>query len=279
MNKFLPEGIMLKDKTIAFIGAGNMGSALIRALIARGQIPKDRIVAADTDSEKLSRLETEQGIHICRNNMEAASRADILILAVKPQNINEVLEEIAPAIDKAKLVVSIAAGITTRHIEERLPQGSRVVRTMPNTPALVGQGVAVLCPGSQATREDLAAARCIFEAVGKSCVLSEDLMDAVTGLSGSGPAYVLLFIEALSDAGVLMGIPRDVAMMLSVQTVLGTARLMSEMNLHPAQLREMVTSPGGTTIAGLKRLEELGFRAAILNAVEAATARSRELGI
>jgi pyrroline-5-carboxylate reductase len=149
---------------------------------------------------------------------------------------------------------------------------------MPNTPALVGQGIAVLCRGSHATQEDLAAARRVFDAVGKSCVLPEDLMDAVTGLSGSGPAYVLLFIEALSDAGVLLGIPRDVALMLSVQTVLGTARLMTEMNIHPAQLREMVTSPGGTTIAGLKKMEELGFRAAILNGVEAATARSKELG-
>jgi pyrroline-5-carboxylate reductase len=269
---------MLNDKTIAFIGAGNMGSALIRALIARGEIPRERIVAADADPEKLAKLRTEQGIHIFRANKDAVSRADIVILAVKPQNINEVLDEVAPVMEGTKLVVSIAAGVATSRIEERLLHGARVIRVMPNTPALVGQGIAVLCRGSHATQEDLAAARRVFDAVGKSCVLPEDLMDAVTGLSGSGPAYVLLFIEALSDAGVLLGIPRDVALMLSVQTVLGTARLMTEMNIHPAQLREMVTSPGGTTIAGLKKMEELGFRAAILNGVEAATARSKELG-
>jgi pyrroline-5-carboxylate reductase len=269
---------MVNDKTIAFIGAGNMGSALIRALIARGEIPKERIVAADADPERLGKIEAQQGIQIARDNKGAVSRADMVILAIKPSDINWVLEEIAPVTDGSKLLISIAAGVPTRRIEERLPQGVRVIRVMPNTPALVGQGVAVLCSGSHATGEDMVAARRIFDAAGKTCVLPENLMDAATGLSGSGPAYVFLFIEALSDAGVLAGIPRDVAQMLSVQTVLGAAHLAAEMNMHPAKLREMVTSPGGTTIAGLRKMEEWGFRAAIYNAVEAATFRSRELG-
>ena len=269
---------MLKVKTIAFIGAGNMGSALIRGLIAKGEIHREQIVATDVDHEKLAKLEAEEGIQISNDKKRAVSQAEMVILSVKPQNINEVLREIAPATDIAKLVVSIAAGVATSRIEKGLPSGVRVIRVMPNTPALVGEGIAVLCAGSHATEEDMAEARFVFDAVGKSCVLSEDLMDAVTGLSGSGPAYVFLFIEALSDAGVLVGLPRDVALMLSVQTVLGAARLISEKKMHPAQLREMVTSPGGTTIAGLKKLEEMGLRASILNAVEAATARSRELG-
>ncbi len=269
---------MFKGKTIAFIGAGNIGSALIRALIMREEISREQIVAADADPDKLKKLEAELGARIALENKEAVSLADMVILAVKPQDINEVLEDIAPAVNEKKLVVSVAAGVTTRRIEERLPQGTRVIRVMPNTPALVGQGIAVLCAGSHATEEDMAAARRIFDVVGKSCVLSENLMDAVTGLSGSGPAYVILFIEALSDAGVLVGFPRDIAQMLSVQTVLGTAHLMVETNMHPAQLREMVTSPGGTAIAGLRKMEEWNFRAAVFNAVEAATARSRELG-
>ncbi|MBW2148136.1 MAG: pyrroline-5-carboxylate reductase [Deltaproteobacteria bacterium] len=269
---------MLKGKTIAIIGAGNMGSALIRALIARNEIQKEQIMAADAKHEKLEKLKAECGVQIARENGEAVSPADVVILAVKPQDMGEVLDEIAMVMDRTKLVVSIAAGVSTRRIEEHLPQGVRVIRVMPNTPALVGQGIAALCAGSHATGEDMAAARRIFDAVGKSCVLSEDLIDAVTGLSGSGPAYVFMFIEALCDAGVLVGLPRDAALMLSVQTVLGAAHLMTEMNMHPAQLREMVTSPGGTTIAGLRKMEEWGFRAAVLNAVEAATARSRELG-
>jgi len=269
---------MLNSKTIAFIGVGNMGSALIRSLIARGEILKERVVAADADSEKLAKLEAEQGIQTARDNKGAVSMADMVILAVKPLDINGVLEEIAPVMDGSKLVISIVAGISTRRIEELLPGGVRVIRVMPNTPALVGHGMAVLCPGSHATEEDMTAARRIFDAVGKSCAVSEKLMDAATGLSGSGPAYVFLFIEALSDAGVLVGFPRDIARMLSIQTVLGAAHLAAEMDMHPAQLREMVTSPGGTTIAGLRKMEEWGFRAAILNAVEAAADRSMELG-
>jgi len=205
------------------------------------------------------------------------AKADLVLLAVKPQMMGQVLQGLAQAVEK-QLVISIAAGIPTYYIETRFPRPVRVVRVMPNTPALVLEGASALCAGAHATADDLALARTIFEAVGRAVVLDETAMDAVTGLSGSGPAYIFVVIEALADAGVRVGLSRDVAQLLAAQTVLGSARMVLETGKHPAVLKDMVASPGGTTIAGLHALEAGALRATLLDAVEAAAERSRELG-
>jgi pyrroline-5-carboxylate reductase len=210
-------------------------------------------------------------------NVEVARRSDILVLSVKPQVMSKVLDEIAAQVKPTALVISIAAGIPISSIEVKLPK-SRVVRTMPNTPALVGAGATAIAAGGHATADDCAAAKRIFDSVGMTVVLEENQLDAVTGLSGSGPAYMFLIIEALSDAGVKVGLSRYNALALSAQTVLGSAKLLLETNEHPGRLKDMVTSPGGTAIAGLHTLEEGGLRTTLINAVEAATKRSRELG-
>jgi pyrroline-5-carboxylate reductase len=269
---------MVIDKRIAFLGGGNMAEALVKGVLAAGVTTADRMIVTDISTDRISYLQKTYGIAGDASNRDAVSRADIALLCVKPQVIDWVLEEIAPAANKSKLVVSIAAGVTINRIEKGLPGGPRVVRVMPNTPALVLAGAAALAAGSLASQEDVAAVLQIFSAVGRAVVVDEKLMDAVTGLSGSGPAYVFTMIEAMADAGVKAGIPRALALELSAQTVFGAAKMVVETGEHPGKLRDMVTSPGGTTIAGLHELEKGRLRATLMNAVEAATNRSRELG-
>ena len=204
--------------------------------------------------------------------------ANVVVLAVKPQVLPEVLAEIAPAASPDRLFISVAAGITCETIESALGGTATVVRAMPNTPALVQAGATVLAPGQHAGQADLDLARCIFEAVGIVEVLTESQMNAVTGLSGSGPAYVFVILESLADAGVKVGLPRPIALKLAAQTVMGAAKLLLDTNGHPGQLKDMVTSPGGTTIAGLHALEQGGLRTTLISAVEAATQRALELG-
>jgi pyrroline-5-carboxylate reductase len=213
-----------------------------------------------------------------RSSRDAVSQAEIVLLCVKPQVIDVVLTKIVPVADKDKLLISIAAGVTIARIEKVLTGGPRVVRVMPNTPALVLAGAAGLAGGKNATNDDLALAQSIFNSVGRAFIVDEKLMDAVTGLSGSGPAYVFTIIEALAEAGVKAGLPRQLALELAAQTVYGAAKMVLETKEHPGKLRDMVTSPGGTTIEGLHALEEGKLRATLMNAVAAATARSRELG-
>jgi pyrroline-5-carboxylate reductase len=268
---------MALDKKIAFLGGGNMAEALIKGLIAGGTATPDRILVADISADRLAHLQKTYGV-IQKGNGEAAREADIIILCVKPQVVERVLVEIAPVVDDRKLIISIAAGIVIARIEKALKDGSHVVRVMPNTPALVLAGAAALAGGKNATSGDLALAQSIFNSVGRAVIVEEKLMDAVTGLSGSGPAYVFMIIDALSDAGVKMGLPRPLALELAAQTVYGAARMVLETKEHPGKLRDMVTSPGGTTIEGLHALEKGKLRATLINAVEAATARSRELG-
>lgn len=268
---------MLKDKKIGFIGGGNMAEALIRGLM-EGGVPAADLSVAEPFEERRAFLTGRYGITSTGDNGSVAAGCDIIILAVKPQIAPAVLAEIGAAVTQEKLLISIMAGIGTGAIEAACPAGTRVVRVMPNTPALVLMAASAIAPGATATSEDVSLARRIFELVGKAWLVEEKLLDAVTGLSGSGPAYVLTFIEALSDAGVKNGLPRDVASGLAAQTVFGTAQLLLETREHPAVLREKVTSPGGTTIAGLHVLEKDGFRGTVINAVDAATARSKELG-
>lgn len=269
---------MLKDRKIAFLGGGNMAEALIKGLIAAGTAKPGRILVTDISADRLAHLRQTYGILTQETNLSAAREAEVLIVSVKPQVVDRVLSEISGVVDERRLVISIAAGISLARIERALYEGSHVVRVMPNTPALVLAGAAALAGGKHATADDLALAQSIFNSVGRAVVIEEKLMDAVTGLSGSGPAYVFMIIDALSDAGVKEGLPRQLALELAAQTVYGSAKMVLETQEHPAKLRDMVTSPGGTTIEGLHALEKGGFRAALMNAVEAATARSRELG-
>jgi len=269
---------MLKRKKISFIGGGKMGSALIKGILSRNLIAPDKVTVSDVVMEQIEGLRTTFGVLATKDNKKAVRDADIIILAVKPQNMAEVLEEISGSIDKGKLIISIAAGISTGFIEEYLKKGARVMRVMPNTPALIGEGAAAITRGSHATDEDFSLTRHIFEAVGIVVAVKEDLMDAVTGLSGSGPAYGFVIIDALADAGVNMGLGREIALKLAAQTLLGAAKLCLKGDKHPAELRDMVTSPGGTTIAGLQAMEEGKLRATMMAAVQAATLRAKELG-
>lgn len=266
------------EKKVSFIGAGNMASALIRGLIKAGACGPEELMATDVRRDQLEKLANEHGIATAKENREAAAWADVVVLATKPQIFDVVLGEVAAGVRPDTLVVSIAAGVPLSAIETRMPRGTRVVRTMPNTPALVGAGATALAAGEHATEGDIAVVKRIFESVGVAVVLHESLLDAVTGLSGSGPAYIFLIIEALADAGVKVGLHRDTAQLLAAQTVLGSARLLLETGEHPGRLKDMVTSPGGTAIAGLHTLEAGGMRTTLMNAVEAATRRSVELG-
>jgi pyrroline-5-carboxylate reductase len=265
-------------KTIAFLGAGNMAEALVKGLLRAGVASPQEILCTDRRAERGPELIQRYGVRFGQSNAAAAREAAIVLLSVKPQAMNKLLEEIAPALDASKLVISIAAGVPIAAIERKVGHGVRIVRTMPNTPALVGAGATALAAGEHATEADLAQARALFDAVGKTVVVDEPLLDAVTGLSGSGPAYVFLVIEALSDAGVKVGLARQQSQDLAAQTVLGSAKLLLETGEHPGRLKDQVTSPGGTAIAGLHTLEAGGLRTTLMNAVEAATRRSHELG-
>lgn len=269
---------MALGKTIAFLGAGNMAEALVKGLLRAGTALASEIICSELRAERRDELAKRYGVRTVAGNDEAAEAADIVLLSVKPQVMDLLLEEIAPAIDHKKLVISIAAGIPISAISRKLGAGVRIVRTMPNTPALVGAGATALARGAHATEADLAQARALFEAVGIAVVVDEHLLDAVTGLSGSGPAYVYLAVEALADGGVKMGLARPVAMALAAQTVMGAAKLVLESGEHPGRLKDQVTSPGGTAIAGVHALEVGGLRASLMAAVEAATRRSHELG-
>ncbi len=265
-------------KKIGFLGTGNMAEAMVKGLLRAGTAAKEDIVCAEPRGDRRAEIAERYGVATTASNAEAAERADIVFLTVKPQIMAVVLDEIAPAVDPKKLVVSIAAGVTTSAIAAQLGAGVRIVRAMPNTAALVGAAATAICRGAHATAADLEQARALFETVGTVDVVDEDLLDAVTGLSGSGPAFLFLVVEALSDGGVKMGLPRQVATQLAAQTLVGAGRLVLETAEHPGRLKDQVTSPGGTTIAGMHALEQAGVRGAFMGAVEAATLRSKELG-
>ena len=260
---------------LGFIGAGAMGGAIIRRLLAGGQVARENLVYFDPDPAQQAKME-KLGVKAAPDNA-AVMHAQVVVLAVKPQLLELVFADLKDFARASHLIISIAAGVTLAKLEAAFPE-SRVIRVMPNTPALVGAGMTCLAPGSRATPEDLALALELFGAVGQAAAVEERLMDAVTGLSGSGPAFVALFIEALADGGVKAGLPRTLAHTLALQTVLGTAKLCHEEDLHPAKLKDMVASPAGTTIEGLHVLENGGFRGLVMSAVAAAAARSKELG-
>jgi pyrroline-5-carboxylate reductase len=270
--------VMLRDKRLALIGGGNMGEAILKGLIAAQLIKPQQLTVTDIIEARLAYLRETYAVQALTDNGKAVAQADLVILALKPQDMASTVQEIAPAVHDHTVVISIAAGVPTAKIENAFGKPIRVVRVMPNTPALVLAGAAGLCAGSHATPADLEVARTLFDALGKTVVVSEYLMDAVTGLSGSGPAYIFVLIEALADGGVKMGLTREAALTLAAQTVYGSAKLLLETGLHPGELKDRVTSPAGTTIAGLHALEAHAFRGAVIDAVERATLRSRELG-
>jgi len=266
---------MLEGKTIGIIGVGNMGEAIVRGLKNRGA---EGTIIYDVRAARREYVHNTYGVKVAADNYDLAEKADIIIVAVKPQDAKTVLEELCPSMSASKLLISIAAGISTEGLCSFLGAETRLIRVMPNVAAMVLESATALSRGSNASEEDLEVAREIFDTFGRTVVLPEALMDAVTGLSGSGPAYVAIFVEALADGGVQMGLPRKEAMELAIQTVLGTARLLLDLGEHPGVLKDKVTSPGGTTIAGIASLEERGFRGAVIQAVRSATRRSEELG-
>ena len=262
-------------KKIAVIGAGNMGTALLRGILASGWGTKENLIASHPKRSKGEALSSELGIAVTDRNDEAARPAQIVILAVKPQILESVLQEIRPALRRDALLISIAAGFPTSRIEVALAGSVPVVRAMPNVAAVVRASATVLCAGRHAGAEHLADARRIFESIGLVVELPEYQLDAVTGLSGSGPMYVFQIIEGLSDAGVRVGLSRDVSTALTIQTLVGAARMAEELKTHPGVLKDSVTSPGGTAIAGLHTLEAGGLRRTLIDAVEVASERSR----
>jgi pyrroline-5-carboxylate reductase len=262
---------------VGFLGAGKMATALARGWLTAGLVTADHCRASDPAPPARQAFTAETGCPAGADNRAVVADSDLLVIGVKPQNVAALLAEIRPHVTGRHLVVSIAAGVTLRQLSEGLG-AQRLVRVMPNTPCLVGASAAGYSAGEGATADDVALADRLLNAVGRAFRLPEHLLDAVTGLSGSGPAFIYVLIEALSDGGVRVGLPRDVATALAAQTVLGSAKMVLETGLHPAVLKDMVASPGGTTIAGLHALERGGLRAALIDAVEAATRRATELG-
>lgn len=253
-------------KKIGFIGGGVMAEAIIKGILA-GDMEPGKIYVSDKSQERLAYLHKTLGISVTGDNKAVVSNSQVIILAVKPQNLREAVESFASVLTPDKILVSILAGISTDKIETLLPIGSKVIRAMPNTPALVGYGTTVLTGGKGALEGDLEAASTIFRSVGSVTILPEKMLNAVTGLSGSGPAYIYIIIEALADGGVCAGLSREVAMKLAVETVKGAAYMVEETGMHPGQLKDMVTSPAGTTINGLLQMEKAGLRGVIMDTV------------
>ncbi|MCL0052378.1 pyrroline-5-carboxylate reductase [Peptococcaceae bacterium] len=263
--------------SIGFLGGGVMAEALITGIIKSGLLSADKIFVSDINYERLNTLKRKIGIQVVNSNAEILKKAELLIIAVKPHAVDQVLNDIKDEITPSHEIISIAAGIKTSYIESHLNKKVPVIRVMPNTPCLVRSGVSAISCGAYAGAEQESKAKAIFESVGHVVFVEEKLLDAVTGLSGSGPAYMYIILEALSDAGVSVGLPRDIAMSLALHTMIGSAKMVLETKKHPAELKDMVTTPAGTTIAGIRELERGKLRSTLIDAVTAATLRSKQL--
>ncbi len=266
-----------KDARIAVIGAGKMGGILVQAFLQRGLFRPEQTSATVQHAEKAAALTKSLGVPVHTDNVKAVRDADIVLLCVKPQLVKSAIEQMRPALSPSKLVVSIAASVPTSYIEKAAPAGMPVVRAMPNTPCFVGKGMTAVCGGSHATPHHLETARKLFEVVGRSIIVDEKHMDAITGLSASGPAYIYIILESLAEAGVKVGLPRDMATLLSSQAVLGAASMVLETGDHPALLKEAVTTPAGCTIDGILELEDGKLRVTLIKAVVKAAERARQL--
>jgi pyrroline-5-carboxylate reductase len=269
---------MSSTLTVGFIGCGKMATALAQGFIRANLVAPAQLIGSDLSEESRDSFSRLTGAVTTPRNIEVLQAAEVVVLSIKPDQVQGVIKEIRNGITPSHLILSIAAGVTLARLEEAMPEATRVVRVMPNTPALVGESATAYAPGRAARAEDGQLVHRLFIAVGSAVQVKEPLLDAVTGLSGSGPAYVFLMLEALSDGGVAAGLPREVATRLAAQTLLGSAQMVLETGQHPAVLREMVTSPGGTTVEGLHELEKGGVRAALISAVRSASDKSRRLG-
>jgi pyrroline-5-carboxylate reductase len=262
---------------VAILGAGKIGESLLSGLLSSGWRKPEEIVVTGRRAERVDELVERYGVRGTTSNAEAVPGADVIVVAVKPQDFDILLGEIGPVVSEGQTVLSVAAAIPTAALEARLPAGVPVVRSMPNAPSTVHEGIAGICAGAHADEEHLALAEEVLRHLGAVVRVQERYMDAVTAVSGSGPAYFALLAEAMIEAGILLGLTRETSTQLVVQTMLGTAKLLRDEHMHPVELREMVTSPGGTTIRAIRELEQAGVRAAFLNAIQAAMERSREL--
>lgn len=269
---------MASNLTVGFLGAGRMATALASGLVRAGIAEKENIVASDVSPQARSAFAEATGAKTTGFNPEVAKACHVLVVAVKPDQVEELLKEVSAVLGEKHLVISIAAGVTLAKMEAALWPGTRVVRVMPNTPALVGASASAFSLGKTATQDDALLVQRLLSAVGSAYQVKESLLDAVTGLSGSGPAFVYMVIEALSDGGVAAGLPRDVATKLAAQTVLGGAKMVLETGMHPGALKDQVTSPGGTTIEGVHELEKGGLRSALMSAVRSASEKAKRLG-
>ncbi len=262
---------------IAILGTGKMGGILVQAFLRRGLIPPENIIATVAHEARAQALSKQFGISVTTDNLQAAQAADVILLGVKPQQLDDVVRGIAPALTPSKLLISFAASVKTSAIEQAAGGKFSVIRAMPNTPAMVGAGITAICRGAYVTDDQLALAQQIFTTVGRTVIVDEKHMDAVTGLSGSGPAFLYIIIEALAEAGVNVGLPRDIATLLAAQTTFGSAKMVLETGSHPALLKDEVTTPAGCTVEGILELEEGGVRVTLIKAVKRATERAREL--
>jgi pyrroline-5-carboxylate reductase len=267
----------LAKKRLAVLGTGKMGSILLQAFLKSGVVPAENLRATVAHQERANTLARQLSVPVACDNRAAANSADIILLCVKPQAVSEVLQEIRPEIGPSQLIISVAASVPTGYIEERLPAKVPVVRAMPNTPAMIGAGITGVCAGSCATAQHLHMACRLFETVGRTVSVDEKHMDAVTGLSASGPAFIYIVLESLAEAGVKVGLPRDLATLLAAQTTLGASRVVLETGNHPALLKDAVTTPAGCTIDGILELEEGKLRVTLIKAVVKATQRAKEL--
>ncbi len=267
----------IDQKRIGVVGLGKMGGILVRAILDQGLVSPDQIRATDRHDRRIESLEREFGIPVSEDNRALAEWADLIVLSVKPGTVLEVAKEIAPQLNQEKLLVSVAASVSTEMIEKTLESEVPVIRAMPNTPCMVGAGMTAVCQGRFADEAQLALVSEIFAAVGKSVILDEKHFDAVTGLSASGPAFIYIILESLAEAGVKVGLPRDVATLLAAQTTLGASKVVLETKSHPALLKDAVTTPAGCTIDGILELEEGKLRVTLIKAVVKATQRSKEL--
>ncbi|ACF15042.1 pyrroline-5-carboxylate reductase [Chloroherpeton thalassium ATCC 35110] len=268
---------MLTGKKLGIIGLGKLAEAIVLGLLKNGALKREDVAGSVKHAESLERVRTRLGVEATLDTPAMIADKDVIILAVKPQNVAKIAEQICPIVQHHQLIISVAASVTTGYIEDRLPPDVPVVRAMPNTPAVVNEGMTVLCKGKTATKEHLALAEEIFRHVGRVATIDEHLMDGVTALSGSGPAYMFLMLESLADAGVKLGIPRDISTLLAAQTMLGASKLALETKQHPAILKDMVTTPAGCTIDGLLELEDGGLRVTLMKAVVKAAERASEL--
>lgn len=262
---------------VAILGTGKMGGILLQAFLKNNLLGPDQIFATVHHPDRAQALSVQYGIEVTTDNLEAARQADVILLGVKPAQVPALIQHIRPALSPEKTILSIAASVKTHSIEEAAGHDLAVVRAMPNTPSMLAAGVTALCPGRFVSEEQMLIAQKVFQTVGRTVVVDEKHMDAVTGLSGSGPAYIYIIIEALAEAGVNVGLPRDVATLLAAQTTLGSARMVLETGYHPALLKDAVTTPAGCTVDGILELEEGGLRVTLIKAVKRATQRAREL--